>query len=292
MAPEASWQRALQELRRRGVHHLARQNEGPRPSCDPYQDEVKWDALQSCAIAAPVDEMAGRELSALAVTPGAGVRTLDFPNAAKLHQACGLPMVKDFMRGVNGALIVYGQAGHGTKPSIHEDCKVDESASLVRCMAESVVTATSGRRHEGIRADLSVSYVEICGNDVCDLLEDQTVTSPNSAAGPKLGLFHSLDGSLSVTVKGKSDLTNILERGSARARVNTRKRQTRTVKGNRVPKAHTILVLRLAQHGTEPAGRVVSTLFLADLGSSKRATCGKKAALMAEAASKALAMCS
>eukprot|EP00929_Paragymnodinium_shiwhaense_P091576 TRINITY_DN5149_c0_g1_i1.p1 TRINITY_DN5149_c0_g1~~TRINITY_DN5149_c0_g1_i1.p1 ORF type:complete len:722 (-),score=188.85 TRINITY_DN5149_c0_g1_i1:293-2458(-) len=226
--------------------------------------------------------------SVLTVSPGCGLRAFDFDavldgksTQREVYETCGLRLVTDLVNGVNGALLVYGQTGSGKTHTMFggvptggaaEDVTQGQSGLAVR-VADAALAALAERRASfGVQGDLSVSYVEVFGNDVVDLLEDPRTAAPRSRSGvgSVMAHRHVLEGFHGRMVSTREELAELLVKGDAR------KRKASTSMNQSSTRAHTILIMRLVQTSAEQtsAGEppVVSALFLADLGGSERVT--------------------
>jgi len=222
----------------------------------------------------------GLQGSVLTVTPGSGLRSFDFDavfsaSAAQreVYDTCGLRLVTDLMNGVNGALVLYGQTSSGKThtmfgptPDVNGAVEEDQVGIALR-VADSVLAAMEERRQLGVQGQLFVSYVEVFGNDVCNLLDDKAEITRSRGVGDVVGHRRVLDGDLARPVASCQELNECLEKGDAR------KRKANTMMNERSTRAHTLLVLRLEQRRVgAPADEkpVTSALFLADLGGSER----------------------
>jgi len=249
-------------------------------------------------IASVLSVQAGSDGSVLTVSPGCGLRSFKFGNVfdaestqEQIYCQCGLRLVADLVNGVNGALVVYGQTGSGKTytmfgPESAESLSCDDEASrgIAVRIADAVLAAVAERREAlGLEVSLSLSYVEVFGNEIVDLL-DHAIAGETRARNARVGPRLVLDGELAVPVRNRNDLAELLVRGGAR------KRRASTLMNERSTRAHTLLVLHLMQGRPRPPngegsvgggsseddgeGRavVVSRLFLADLGGSERVT--------------------
>jgi len=246
----------------------------PRNGSDTDQGEAaaltKWAFRASILSVQP-----GQDGSVLTVSPGCGLRNFQFGHVfdatapqQDVYERCGLRLVSDLANGVNGALIVYGQTGSGKThtmfgPPPGEIAGEESSAGLATRVADAVLVAADQRRGTGLNVQLGVSYVEIFGNDIRNLLQDQALAQ-HSAENARMGHRYVLTGLFEVRVESREELLNALATGE------TRKRKAATAMNERSTRAHTVLVLRLIQRSTELQAPVESTLFLADLGGSEK----------------------
>eukprot|EP00750_Incisomonas_marina_P001461 INCI11267.2.p1 GENE.INCI11267.2~~INCI11267.2.p1 ORF type:complete len:720 (+),score=139.61 INCI11267.2:206-2365(+) len=239
------------------------------------------------------------------VAPSVGIRRFNFqsvvPPAASqtyVYDTAPRQLIADFLNGFNSSIIVYGQTGSGKtytmfgKESTHH--KDTESSAYIRskfrdynrqrgvviracedvfgCLAERQSAAAKQGLH--FEAEVSVTYVEIFGDDILDLLDDKKSAAHDHTRAVAAKLV--LSGANSVGVKGLSDVLTALEVGERR------KRTAATAMNERSSRAHTLFILTLkqtTQHASSVGGdasmpgmqnTVTSKLFLADLGGSEQ----------------------
>jgi hypothetical protein len=109
-----------------------------------------------------------------------------------------------------------------------------------------------------VRSRVRVSYVEVYGNQVLDLLNGGQAVGHAQAAAQRLVL----EGQAAVPVHDAADMERLLQRGEAF------KTRARTLMNERSTRAHTVLAVSVA---LERGGAVVeSSLFLGDLCGSER----------------------
>lgn len=210
--------------------------------------------------------------SVLTVSPGCGLRNFEFGhvfdgNAKQetVYEQSGLPLVTDFANGVSGALILYGQTGSGKTYTMFGPASPDadaETNGMASRVGTAVLGAAAERRASGLDVSLSVSYLEVFGNDVSDLLADAPEASNYTAARTHLDA-----GDFDKLIEGQQDLDDALALGESR------KRSASTAMNERSTRAHTLLIFHFMQSvsgSDEPP--ISSRLFLADLGGSERVT--------------------
>jgi len=213
--------------------------------------------------------------SVLTVSPGCGLRNFEFDSVFdgdstqhEVYEQCGVRLVTDLVNGVNGALVLYGQTGSGKTHTMFGPDSNEDNATrgLAVRVADATLSAVVERRGMGFEADVFVSYVEVFGNEVSDLLSDEMV-GVSSAVNARIGHRYVIDGDLGHAVQDNEGFVELLKQGDAR------KRKACTEMNERSTRAHTLLILRLVQSvpgcadNTPP---IVSALFLADLGGSER----------------------
>eukprot|EP00927_Polykrikos_kofoidii_P074444 TRINITY_DN70435_c0_g1_i1.p1 TRINITY_DN70435_c0_g1~~TRINITY_DN70435_c0_g1_i1.p1 ORF type:complete len:675 (-),score=133.93 TRINITY_DN70435_c0_g1_i1:277-2301(-) len=224
----------------------------------------------SAFTASVLSVQAGVGGSVLTVSPGCGLRSFGFGHVfdgnagqAEVYESCGLRLVTDLVNGVNGALILYGQTGSGKTYTMFGPADGgDAEKGIAQRIADVILEAGDVRRKKGFTVNLSLTYAEIFGNEVHDLLGDVRQDCPTVTQ-------HLLSGGLEIGIKDRDELLAALAHGASR------KRCAKTAMNEQSTRAHTILVFRLQQQrpgvtvGEPP---VTSLLFLADLGGSERVT--------------------
>jgi hypothetical protein len=129
--------------------------------------------------------------------------------------------------------------------------------------AEEVLLAVAAKRALGIAAQVTVSYVEVFGDEVTDLLQGGALCGHSKVAAQR----YVLSGATGVVVESVASVAALLARGDAQ------KRRAATAMNARSSRAHALFVLTLTQRDAAHArsGRVVtSQLYLADLGGSEQ----------------------
>ena len=213
-----------------------------------------------------VDEKEGR---VMAVAPGVGLREFAFDavfsdGAAQLnvYEQSARALVADVVNGVNATIIVYGQTGSGkTHTMFGELDEQSEHRGLVPRACEEIFTAADERRRTlGVTSKIAVSYVEIFGDEMTDLLRGGAPVGNSRVAGHG----HILEGSTEVAVGDMGDVRRALEDGDAQ------KRRAATAMNARSSRAHAVFTVSLVQTDEETGKEMRSRLFLADLGGSER----------------------
>ncbi|KAJ1480827.1 P-loop containing nucleoside triphosphate hydrolase protein, partial [Baffinella frigidus] len=138
---------------------------------------------------------------------------------------------------------------------------LDEARSgIVPRACSEVMAALEQRTTRGFAANLSVSYVEIYGEQVTDLLME----------GAQVGLWHGVahhavyTGNCAQKVETVDQLRALLLKGDEA------KRRAATAMNERSSRAHALLLFSLAQVHAETGVEVCSSLCLADLGGSEK----------------------
>jgi hypothetical protein len=181
---------------------------------------------------------------------------------AEVYERCAQELVTDVLNGRSATLFVYGQTGSGKTFTMFGGNEwaasgVDErGAGVVPRVCEELFAALSRRR--GVRARVRLSYVEVYGQQVLDLLNGGQAVGHAQAAAQRLVL----EGQAAVPVHDEAELRRLLQRGEAF------KTRARTLMNERSTRAHTLLAISVA---LERGGAVVeSSLFLGDLCGSER----------------------
>lgn len=131
---------------------------------------------------------------------------------------------------------------------------------MVPRAAEEVLLAVAEKRRQGLDARLSVSYVEIYGDEVSDLLRQGARCGHSKVAAQRFVL----SGATGVAVGSVDEVAALLEQGE---RV---KRRAATAMNDRSSRAHALFIMTLAQADPGSDRLVTSQLFLADLGGSEQ----------------------
>lgn len=218
--------------------------------------------------------------SVLAVAPGVGLRDFVFDcvlseTAAQKdpYSLCAQRLVMDFLNGLNASVICYGQTGSGKTYTMFGPpgkASSREQHGIVPRACEEVLRSMQQRRARGVEMELGMSYVEVFGSEVSDLLREGRVVGQGFEgryaevrATDRVGHRYVLDGRTECLVESWEEVQSLLEAGDHA------KRMAATAMNERSTRAHTLLVLSLTQ--TLPSGHQVrSRLFLADLGGSEK----------------------
>eukprot|EP00899_Mesostigma_viride_P014054 jgi/Mesvir1/2264/Mv19309-RA.2 len=214
-----------------------------------------------------LDEATG---AVLTVSPGCGLREFVFDRVfgersmqGDVYQQSARRVVMDFVNGNSGCLLVYGQTGSGKTHTIFGPDAVfaasTQAASrgssyqpgngeegIVPRACREVLAALEARRARGTlaHATLTVSYVEIYGNEVSDLLRGGTPVGQSRVAGQR----YVLDGNIATEIKDVEQVEEILRVGEQQ------KRRAATAMNERSTRAHTVFMLRLVQDASWQRG--------------------------------------
>jgi kinesin family protein 5 len=219
---------------------------------------------------------------------------------ADVYAEAASHLVMDFMNGYNATIIVYGQTGSGKTHTMFHPPAEDQAPPLVvgagtggggghkgghkqgerlpahvkrsstfasvekgvvpRACEEVLEAVRERERDHGIRCTLSVSYVEIYGNDVSDLLQGGQRVGQSKVAAQR----YVMDGEVQVPVETLYDIEDALRRGDSQ------KRRAATAMNERSSRAHSLFILSLEMENPHTRVRTSSRLFLADLGGSEQ----------------------
>ena len=150
---------------------------------------------------------------------------------------------------------------------------VGSAGGIVPRACSDVLQALQVRRARGVMATLRISYVEIYGENVTDLLNE------NATVGQWQGVAHRavFGGLVGVEVKDAQHLQELLLRGDSA------KRRAATAMNQRSSRAHCLLMLSLTQVRADTAAEVESFLAMADLGGSEQVLKSQVASLSVQA---------
>eukprot|EP01052_Picozoa_sp_SAG31_P041597 SAG31_NODE_6349_length_2052_cov_1.828469_2_plen_310_part_00 len=178
-------------------------------------------------------------------------------------------------------MIVYGQTGSGkTFTMFGTERDIDAhgarpSPGVVPTACAEVLAALEDRRAD-FRVELKLSYVEIYGDELRNLLDSGKVIGQDSTGrttqSSTVGHRSVLSGECEVLVNSMAEVEKLLQAGDAE------KRRAATAMNDYSTRAHAVIVLNLTQQqlpsSTEaedtPDFVVSSKLFLADLGGSEK----------------------
>jgi len=208
-----------------------------------------------------------------------GIRAFHFDNVVKesasqglVYELSAMHLVTEFMNGYNATCIVYGQTGSGkthtmfgsnSEPFSVNKGDLPESWGIVPRTCSEVFRALDFRKQsidKKIETEAFVSYIEIYGNDVTDLLRDGALCGHNRATTQR----YVLDGSAEVPVRSFSESIECLNKGEQQ------KKKAATSMNDRSSRAHSLFIITLNQKCSCTGKTSTSRLFLADLGGSEQ----------------------
>jgi hypothetical protein len=237
------------------------------------------------------------ESKVLTVSPGPGFREFTFDtvldeDCAQLHAYKPTRrLVADVLNGFDATVLMYGQTGSGKTYTMFgaqtgvlpTDSRISEDSGIVHRACAEILEAIEQRRSDhDIEATLRVSYVEVYGDDVNDLLG---AGRPLPSARRRV-----LEGQYGKEVGNLAEVNQLLSIGEAQKRVSA------TAMNERSSRAHSLFILSLDQQHQTLASRASashrhingmpqrqgrhsridgrtmhrSTLILADLGGSEQ----------------------
>ncbi|KAH8098472.1 hypothetical protein JL720_1415 [Aureococcus anophagefferens] len=222
------------------------------------------------------------EKEILTIAPGCGLRSFRFDDVfeaargqAFVYDAVARPLVCDLVNLKNGTLFAFGQTGSGKTHSVFggDGGGADTRGVVPRMLAEILGAAKALKR---FAPKLAMSYVEIDGDELTDLLKDDAKVAQNAAAAQRWVL----EGHAAVHVESLDGALALLDAGHAR------KKRAATKMNERSSRAHAVLVLTLTRTLGDGGERAAS-LFVADLGGSEQLKRSKADADITKAAGKA-----
>ena len=171
--------------------------------------------------------------------------------------------VQDFINGINACCLVYGVTGSGKTYTMFgpNDSMLPNSMNkgIVPMACQEIFDVLNYRRNNlnlDIEAQVSLSYIEIFGSEICDLLRYGRPCCPNKAASQRFVL----SGAAEYEVQSVNDVVKALQEGEKQ------KRKAATALNERSSRAHSIVMITLKQVCKDTGVSHNSTLFLADLG--------------------------
>jgi hypothetical protein len=212
-----------------------------------------------------LDPLTGRVVM---LTPDVGLREFSFDGVlpAKCSQRLAYEtstrhLVVDLLNGFNATAIVYGQTGSGKTYTMFGDDDRNDTRGIVPRACEEILSAMQTRREvNGIDSTLSVSYVEVYGDSVSDLLRYGARCGHAKASAQR----YVLNGAAEQVVHSLSDIQHVLEIGEQQ------KRCAATAMNDRSTRAHSLFILTLSQRHPSNGMSLRTRLFLADLGGSEQ----------------------
>ncbi|GMH63872.1 hypothetical protein TrST_g9268 [Triparma strigata] len=216
------------------------------------------------------------------VDPTKGLREFEFDSVlpdkssqGTVYESSARRLVSDFINGFNGTILVYGQTGSGKTHTMFgpdDDAVFGDHSKpatsrqmrgiIPRACAE-VLDALEFRSTQlnlKMTASLSVSYVEIYGNQVNDLLNGGAPCGHSKVAAQRFVL----DGAAENPITCLADVQRVLRIGEEG------KRRAATAMNERSSRAHCLFIISLDQKNLDTGVSCKSRLFLADLGGSEQ----------------------
>jgi len=224
------------------------------------------------------------------VVPRVGLRQFSFNNVfadrtsqETTYSSSARHIIEQFLNGVNGSIFCYGQTGSGKTHTMFgansaasttiygskggQSFSGQEDAGIVPRACSEIINAVVKCQSLGEPCSLEVSYVEVYGDVVSDLLrEGSVVTVWQGIAARSV-----LEGAAAHPVHSPEELQQLLCRGEAN------KRFAATAMNQRSSRAHSLLIFGLvrkppgaSEHLLRLGLTLSSRLCLADLGGSEQ----------------------
>jgi len=219
----------------------------------------------------------------LAVTKQSGLRDFTFDKVfgessvqEDIYDLSAKRLVMEFLNGQSASLICYGQTGSGktftmfSPPATPGPLGVSVAPpwrlrGVVPRACEEILNTVRHWQEQGVSAELGLSYVEVFGSEVSDLLQAGQIVGQGQEgrynavrATDRVGHRYVLDGNTEVKVNSWEEVAELLRVGDEA------KRRAATAMNARSTRAHTVFVLTL----TKGANR--SRFYFADLGGSEQ----------------------
>jgi kinesin family protein 5 len=223
------------------------------------------------------------------VAPIVGMRSFAFdhvaPHATSQRRAYDFGarrLVMDVVNGFNAAVVMYGQTGSGKThtmfgpaDSIRSEAVAAAAAAaatptpdrarssargIVPRASEEMLAAVAARRARGFACAVTLSYVEIFGQEVSDLLRGGAPIGHNKVSAQRFVV----EGEAAVPIRCDADVAKWLAVGDAQ------KRRAATAMNARSSRAHCIFILGVEMTHPTTNVKVASQLYLADLGGSEQ----------------------
>ncbi len=218
--------------------------------------QIERQAMLSCGIQS-IDCLKN---NVVIVDPTKGLRNFEFDRVLSdncsqetVYGTSAEPLVQDFINSINACCLVYGVTGSGKTFTMF-----GPEGIVPRAFQEifDILEYRKLKLNLKIDALVSVSYVEVFGSEISDLLRDGRSCCPNKAASQRFVL----SGASEFRVNNVNEVVEALRRGDKQ------KRKAATALNDRSSRAHSIVIISLAQTCKETGVSRTSKLFLADLG--------------------------
>lgn len=215
------------------------------------------------------------------VAPDVGLREFSFDGVlplecpqSRVYDMSTRRLVMDFVNGYNATCIAYGQTGSGKTYSMFGPAEFldsfahthaspsDATRGIVPRACQEIISAIShpSRRAMGVESTIGVSYVEIFGDYVSDLLSYGARCGQSKVASQRFVL----SGAAEHKVNDLNDVYSALKIGEQS------KRRAATAMNERSSRAHSLFIITLHQKSAVSGVERHSRLFMADLGGSEQ----------------------
>lgn len=207
-----------------------------------------------------------------------GLRKFEFDHVlpdtctqAHVYKTTTMPLVADFINGIDVTCVVYGQTGsgktytmfgHHTHVHSHREGLPKDCGILPRACCE-IFDAIKYRNDHvklTLTSEVYISYVEIYGNKVSDLLKGGALCGQNSASSHR----HVYNGSSEVPVQSLEEVFRLLKLGDEQ------KRKAATAMNAHSSRAHSVFIIKLKQSQKSNGMNCTSHFLFADLGGSEQ----------------------
>jgi len=179
-------------------------------------------------------------------------------------------LIGDFINGLNASVMVYGVTGSGKTHTMFGDCAFSNNTccdydqeqgmdGIVFRACKEIFDALTYRKKQinmNIESSVAISFIEIYGSQISDLLQKGAPCCPNKAASQRFVL----SGAAEVPVGEIGDVVQSLRVGEKQ------KRKAATKMNDRSSRAHSIFIVTLNQTNVATGVSRTSKLFLVDLG--------------------------
>eukprot|EP00605_Chrysophyceae_sp_TOSAG23-4_P001602 GSChrysophyteH1.ASY1.ANO1.1761.1 assembled CDS len=248
LASEGEWfkkkwqqqQQQQQQQQRHGGHEDgSSSNSNPKPMVSRVQN-IDTDR-SSVVMVAP--DVGLREFSFDGVVEGAG----NPKRQASCYSLMCKRLVVDFLNGYNATCVAYGQTAGGKTYTMMGPSQLDRpeglsmsSAGIIprACMEVlSRIAEMKEQKHASLNAELSISYIEIYGDYVCDLLKGGARVGHSKVASQRFVL----SGAVETPVNTLDDIYKALSVGD------DARRRAATAMNDRSSRAHALVILTLKQ---------------------------------------------
>jgi len=170
-------------------------------------------------------------------------------------------LVSDFLNGYNSTLFVYGQTGSGKTHTMFGQSEGKQAQKgIIWRACEQIMNKIETRAKFGCNSRVGVTYIEIYGDQVINLLNEGKSVSENKSAARE----YVIQGNAEVEVKSLPQLERILLLGEMQ------KRKAATAMNERSSRAHSLMILHLQQTDEECGLSLESRLILGDLGGAEQ----------------------
>ena len=177
-------------------------------------------------------------------------------------------LVVDFLNGYNATCVAYGQTASGKTYTMIGPEGASTSSSgesdmgvIPRACMEVLGSLNDGRRASmGLESHLSISYIEIYGDYISDLLKGGARVGHSKVAAQRFVL----SGTVEIPVSTLDEIYHALNVGD------DARRRAATAMNDRSSRAHALVILTLKTVNSRTKVSKQSRLFLADLGGSER----------------------